>query len=110
MRIGAVARLELRMERWLFVTDFVVSHFSLAVLFDFSRAPQSTRPSDHARGCGLLREITVLFQNFQSSPVSGHRLIAKLQINDFKSSTPLRYVSRRVSAIDARYWLRVSAV
>jgi hypothetical protein len=31
MRIGAVARLKLRMLRWLFVAGLVVSHFSLLV-------------------------------------------------------------------------------
>src|SRR6516225_6452078 len=45
MRIGAVARLKLRMTRWLFVADFIISHFSLRILSGLCRH-QSIRLSD----------------------------------------------------------------
>src|SRR6516162_9111209 len=41
MRVSPVAGLELRMPRWPFVTDFIVSHFPLPVVLGVALRPQS---------------------------------------------------------------------
>src|SRR3974390_1917054 len=73
VRIGSVARLSLRMPRWFFVTDFVVSHFTLPVFLRVALRPQS-QPSYHPRSHDWLRNRCTFSQPSKSECFNGSRV------------------------------------